>query len=178
MLKRTRTTVKLLLLIVASFLLAQPVLAQTERGRVLGAELTGVLTMQREDGTTRTVDYEGTLRVGLHREQIVIDIIHAGVIRATGEPLAITSTTAGVYQRIGNRFHFDTAGELSIELEDGGLTLIDITGEGIIRQEGRNIVIDIIHAGIVQGTGENVRIHLTGAGVLQYTGDIGDGTDI
>jgi len=176
--KGTRTTAKLFLLIVASFLLAQPVLAEPEKGRVLGAELTGVITMQREDGTTRTVDYEGALRAGLHREQIVIDIIHAGVIRETGEPATITSTTAGVFQRMGNRFHFDTGGELSIELEDGGLTLIDITGEGIIRQEGRNIVIDIIHAGIVQGTGENVRIHLTGSGVLQYSGEVADGTDI
>lgn len=176
--KGTRTTAKLFLLIVASFLLAQPVLAEPERGRVLGAELTGVLTIQREDGTTHAVDYEGTLRAGLHREQIVIDIIHAGVIRDTGEAVAITSTTVGVFQRMGNQFHFDTAGLFALERQDGSQIVIDITAAGVIQKSGRNIVIDIIHAGIVQDTGENVRLHLTGAGVLQYSGEIAEGTDI
>jgi hypothetical protein len=137
-----------------------------------------VITIQQEDGTTYTIDYEGRLRAGLFREQIVIDIIHAGVIRETGETVDISSRRVGVFRRAGNQVLFDATGELTLERENGSHIQMSFNGSGIIRQNGRNIVIDIIDAGVVDTSGENVLIHTKGAGELQYSGQVGDGTDI
>lgn len=177
--KVTRKIVYLFGLIITAFILTAPALAMPEQGQVLKANLAGVITIQQEGGTTHTIDYEGTLRAGLFREQIVIDIIHAGVIRETGESVVINSRRVGVYQREGNRLLFDACGEITLERENGSSVVYDPTGcFGVIQQNGRNIVIDIIDAGIVQDSGENVLIHTTGAGELQYAGGIGNGANI
>ena len=174
-----RNVLYLFVLIITAFAVTSPVTAMPERGRVLQANLTGVSTVQQEDGATYTIDYEGTLRAGLFREQIVLDITQAGVIRETGESVVITNRRVGVFQREGNRILFDTCGQIRLERENGSSVVFDPTGcFGVIQQNGRNIVIDIIDAGVVDATGENVLIHTTGAGELQYSGDIGDGTDI
>lgn len=176
--KLTKPILHLFLITLAGLLLTTPALAQREEGRVLNADLSGVITMQQEDGSTGTIDYGGELEVGVRGKQIVIDIIHAGVVRETGEPVSIHATSVGVYQREGNQIRFTATGLYTLEREDGSRIVIDITAAGIIQQRGRNIVIDIIHAGVVQGSGENIRIHITGAGDLQYAGDVSDGTDI
>lgn len=176
--KVTKKIIYLFGLIITAFILTAPALAMPEQGRVLKTNPAGVITIQQEDGTTYTIDYEGTLRAGLFREQIVIDITHAGVIRETGESVVITSRRAGVYQRQGNQVLFDATGELTLERENGSRIQICFTGSGVIRQNGRNIVIDIIDAGVVDATGENVQIHTTGVGETRYSGEVGDGTDI
>jgi len=175
--KREKVAISLIVLVVLSLAVTMPALAQVEGGRVMKADLSGVITVQREDGTTQTIDYEGTLRAGFYRKRIVIDIIDAGVIRETGEPVTVTSREVGTFQREGNRIRFNTAGTFSLERESGGRIVIDIIDAGIVTQSGRNIVIDIIHAGVVQGTGENVRIRTSGTGEM-YTGDVQDGTDL
>lgn len=164
--KATKVIVHLFVFIIATLVLAPslPARAQTEGRRVIKADLTGIITIQQEDGITYTIDYEGTLRTGLFREQIVIDIIHAGVIRETGESVVITSRRVGVFQREGNRVLFDATGEFTLERENGSRIQICFTGSGLIQQNGRNIVIDIIDAGVVEATGENVHIHTTGVG--------------
>ncbi len=177
--KVTKKIIYLLGLIMTAFILTGPALAMPQQGQVLKSNLAGVIAIEYEDGTTHTIDYEGTLQAGLFRKQIVIDIIHAGVIRETGESVVINSRRAGVYQRQGNRLVFGGGGAITLERENGSSVVFDPTGcFGVIQQNGRNIVIDIIDAGVVQDSGENVLIHTTGAGELQYAGDIGDGTDI
>ena len=176
--ERKKVAISLIVLVVLSLAVTAPALAQVEGGRVIQADLSGVITVQREDGTTQTIDYEGALRAGFYRKRIVIDIIDAGVIRETGESVTITSREAGTFQREGNRIRFNTAGTFTLERESGRPIVIDIIDAGIITQSGRNIVIDIIHAGVVQETGENVRMHTSGAGEMEYAGDVGDGTDI
>ena len=176
--KVSRIVLNLLFLIVAMLVLTAPALAQRERGRVVNANLSGVIAIQQEDGTTQTVDYEGRMRARLHDGRIVIDIIHAGVIRETGQSVAITGTSVGVFQRESNEIGFNTAGSLALERDNGSRIVIDITSAGIIRRNGRNIVIDITGAGVVQGSDEKVRIDVTGAGPMEYVADTMEGDDI
>lgn len=176
--KVSKIVLNLLFLIVATLVLTAPARAQAERGRVVSANLSGAIAVQQEDGTTQTVDYEGRMRARLHGERIVIDIIHAGVIRETGESVTIIGTSVGVFHRARNEIGFNTAGSLALERENGSRTVVDIAGAGIIRRNGRNIVIDITAAGVVQGSDESVRIDITGAGPMGYVADTMEGDDI
>lgn len=167
MLNRTRITAKLLLLIIALLMLDTPVLVLAEGNHVMNADLAGVSTFYRADGTTSIIDYDGTLRVGLYRQRIVTDFVGSGVIRDTGEAVIITSTADGVFKREGNQLRFRTAGPFTLERDNGNQIVIDVIGAGVILRSGHNIVIDVIGAGIVRGSGEYVRIYTVGTGEMQ-----------
>ena len=152
------------LLIIAALTLTTPAQAQSDAGRVIEADLTGVITMQAEDGTTHTIDYDGALTVGLRGDRIGIEITGAGVVRETAESVAFHTISTGVYQSEGTQIRFSASGEFTLEWEDGKRIAICPTGYGIIQQRGQHIVIDIIDAGVVEESGENVIIHNVGAG--------------
>lgn len=168
----TKTALKVSLILLAALLLASPVLAQRESGRTIVASTSGAMTIRQADGSTQTIDLEGTMRAGFYRGRIVIDHPSAGLIQETGERVTINSTQAGTYQREGSDLRISTLGQLTLEKADGSRIVIDVISAGVIQQRGHAIVIDIIHAGIVQDSGSRVTIHSS------YAGEIGDGTDI
>jgi hypothetical protein len=168
----TKFALKLSLILLTTLLLTSPALAQRESGRTIVASTSGAMTVRQADGSTQTIDLEGTLRAGLYRGRIVIDHPSAGLIQETGERVTIDSTQAGTYQREGSDLRISTIGQLALEQADGSRIVIDVISAGVIQQRGRSIVIDIIHAGIVQESGSRVTIHSS------YAGEVGDGTDI
>ncbi len=170
--RTTRTALKVSLLLLVVLTLASPALAQQEGGRIITANLTGVVTIQQADGASQTLELEGAMRARFYRGRIVIDHPSAGLIQETGERVTVNSTRAGTYWREGSQLRINTLGQFALEKDDGSRIVIDVISAGVIQQRGRSIVIDIIDAGIVQDSGDRVTIHSS------YSGQIGDGTDI
>ncbi len=157
-----------LLLIIAVFL-AVPGLAQADwTGRTVTADISGTMVVQRGDGSVLTIDHDGQLLVGYRGQQIVIDVIGAGILRENGEQvnfnLANTGTITG---REDDRVYFDASGTLLIDRADGSQIVIDVISAGIVlKQPGRIIGIGIHGDGIVRGSGENIVIDVISAGVI------------
>lgn len=168
MLKMRRFTLLPLMLAAVVLFLALPVLVQAQgRGRIIQVDITGTTTVQREDGSVHTIDLNGQMTVGVRGRQIVIDVIHAGVVRETGEQVNVQLTMAGGLQRAGRQVRFNANGLFTLVRADGSRLLADITGDGVItRQRARALGMELAGAGIVRGSGENIVIDVIHAGVI------------
>ena len=157
-----------MILLATAIFLALPATTEARQANgVVKAALEGTMIFQREDGSVFTIDNIGTMRAGYSGRQIVIDVIHAGVVRETGEQVDVHLTAVGDWQRNGNHVEGDLFGQIIITRAGGNQVEIDITasyvvsrlpesviglvinGDGVVQGSGENIVIDVIHAGVI-----------------------------
>jgi hypothetical protein len=166
MLKTQKPFLIYLILFIAFLLLGHPTVARAEgNGRILKSNLTGEMVVQREDGTNLTVDYSAVMISGIRGQQIVINVIGAGVVRETGEQIVIDVIDAGIVQREGNQAQFNTSGLFIFERENGNRVSIDITSVGVLRVQGQAVELTFSSSGVVRGSSENIVINVIGAGI-------------
>lgn len=168
MLKKRKIIAPFMILFATLVFLALPVSTEARQAnRVVRAALEGTMTLQREDGSIFIIDNTATMWVGYRGRQIVIDVIHAGVVQETGEQVDIRLTAVGNWQRNGNQIEGDLAGLLTVTRANGNQITIDMTASYVVtRLSDSTIQLTINGNGVVQGSGENIVIDVIGAGVI------------
>jgi hypothetical protein len=160
--KTTRRLWFILFLLVVS-VMAAPVLADSH-GRTLSADISGAMTLQRQDSSTETIDFIAALQVGQRGKNIVIDVIGAGFVPGTTERIVIDVIDAGIVQRQGNDALFQTSGTITLGRDDGSQLLINHTSTGVLRTRGQDVLLSFISNGTLPD-GENIVIDVISAGV-------------
>ena len=168
MFKLRKITVPFLILLATALSLVLPSSAHAQEANgIIKVALSDTMTFQREDGSVYTIDNTGTMRAGYSGQQIVIDVIHAGVVRETGEQVDVHLTAVGDWQRIGNHVEGDLFGQIIITRAGGNQVEIDITASYAVSRLPESVIRLVINGdGVVQGSGENIVIDVIGAGVI------------
>jgi len=167
MIIQKRLTLGLGILLVATLMLTTPGTATAlDSGRVVKANLSGEIIVERQDNSQTIITYEDTLLALQNGNNIVIDVIGAGIVAGTGEEVGFEFASAGQVSRQGTQLHLDTTGLFTIQWADGSQSLVDVISTGFIQQQGQDIVINLVSAGVIVGSGENIVIDVIDAGVL------------